>query len=50
MEVLGRIAGAEMWVKEYEEGKITLLLGRREDVNREVMDGVDRYIIRERVR
>ena len=46
MEVLGRIAGAEMWVKEYEEGKITLLLGRREDVNREVMDEIDRCVRR----
>ena len=47
-----KIAGVEEWVKEYcgDGTRLSLLLGRRVAVNREVMDGVDRYIIRERVR
>ena len=48
-----RIVGAEEWVKEYEEGdddsRVCLLLGRRVDVDREVMDVIDRCIMKEMV-
>ena len=37
--------GAEEWVKGYEEGdddsRVSLLLGRKVDVNREVVDDID---------
>ena len=46
--------GAEEWVKGYEEGdddsRVSLLLGIRVDVNREVMDDIDRCIMREKER
>ena len=45
--------GAEAWAKGYEEGdddsRVRLLLGRRVDVNREVMDDIDRCIMKEMV-
>ena len=53
LERIKRIVGAEGWVKEYEEGdddsRVCLLLGRRVDVDREVMDVIDRCIMKEMV-
>ena len=53
LERIKRIVGAEEWVKEYEEGdddsRVCLLLGRRVDVDREVMDVIDRCIMKEMV-
>ena len=53
LERIKRIVGAEEWVKEYEEGdddsRVCLLLGRRVDVDREVMDVIDRCIMNEMV-
>ena len=44
--------GAEEWVKEYKEGdddsRVCLLLGRRVDVDREVMDVIGRCIMPKR--
>ena len=53
LERIKGIVGAEEWVKGYEEGdddsRVSLLLGRRVDVNREVMDDIDRCIMKEMV-
>ena len=53
LERIKRIVGTEKWVKEYEEGdddsRVCLLLGRRVDVDREVMDVIDRCIMKEMV-
>ena len=53
LERIKRIVGSEEWVKEYEEGdddsRVCLLLGRRVDVDREVMDVIDRCIMKEMV-
>ena len=53
LERIKGIVGAEEWVKGYEEGdddsRVGLLLGRRVDVNREVMDDIDRCIMKEMV-
>ena len=53
LERIKRIVGAEERVKEYEEGdddsRVCLLLGRRVDVDREVMDVIDRCIMKEMV-
>ena len=52
LEWIKRIVGAEEWVKEYEEGdddsRVRLLLGRRVDVDREVMDVIYRQVHNER--
>ena len=51
LERIKRIVGAEEWVKEYEEGdddsRVCLLLGRRVRVDWEMMDVIDRYIMKE---
>ena len=53
LERIKTIVGAEEWVKEYIEGdddsRVCLLLGRRVDVDREVMDVIDRCIMKEMV-
>ena len=52
LERIERIVAAEEWVKEYEgddDSRVCLLLGRRVNVDREVMDVIDRCIIKEMV-
>ena len=48
LERIKGIVGAEEWVKGYEEGQLSEL-GRRVDVNRKVMDVIDRCMMKEMV-